>query len=117
MTRIESTSSPSSQTARANRSTSTFVLPVPAPAETKTSPVASTAACCSGFIWASRALHPADGPEVAPRRARAAARVVLHVACADALRERAGVRSGRLEARPELVVLDVVVLRESRQVL
>src|SRR5260370_505987 len=48
ITRIESTSSPRSQTARTKRSTMTAVLPVPAPAETNTSPVASTAArCCS----------------------------------------------------------------------
>ena len=38
MTRIESTSSPRSQTERQKRSTMTVVLPVPAPAETKTTP-------------------------------------------------------------------------------
>ncbi len=55
MTRIESTSTPSSQTARTKRSTSTAVLPVPAPAETKTSPRASIAAACSGFgAWRTR---------------------------------------------------------------
>src|SRR5690348_11636829 len=47
MTRIESTSSPRSQTARQKRSTMTVVLPVPAPAETKTTPGSSIARSCS----------------------------------------------------------------------
>ena len=68
ITRTESTSRPASQTARTKRSTSTVVLPVPAPAETKTSPRASIAACCSGFgADRSCAPHPAHRPEVAPR--------------------------------------------------
>src|SRR5450830_1886600 len=49
MTSNESTGSPRSMTARQKRSTSTVVLPVPAPAETKTSPDASIARCCSGL--------------------------------------------------------------------
>jgi hypothetical protein len=49
ITRIDSTSTPSSQTARVKRSTSTFVFPVPAPAETNTSPRASVARSCSGL--------------------------------------------------------------------
>ena len=49
MTRSESTSSPSSRTARANRSTRTVVLPVPAPAETNVVPRASIAARCWAF--------------------------------------------------------------------
>src|SRR6266446_7610241 len=56
MTRMESTSSPRSQTARTKRSTSTAVLPVPAPADTKTSPVASTAARCCSFMPFSLSL-------------------------------------------------------------
>src|SRR5436190_15940789 len=56
MTRIESTSSPRSQTARTKRSTSTAVLPVPAPADTKTSPAASTAARCCSFTRALPSL-------------------------------------------------------------
>ena len=49
ITRIESTSSPRSQTARQKRSTMTVVLPVPAPAETKTTPGSSIARVCSRF--------------------------------------------------------------------
>jgi hypothetical protein len=49
MTRIESTSSPRSQTARQKRSTMTVVFPVPAPAETKTTPGSSIARSCSRF--------------------------------------------------------------------
>src|SRR5689334_19855292 len=114
MTSTDSTSRPSSQTARTKRSTSTLVLPVPAPAETKTSPVASTAARCCGFT--SRPLDPAHRPEVAPGWARAATRVVPHVTGADAIREAASPLPRRLDQRPEVLVVDVVVLLEARQV-
>src|SRR5436305_14948358 len=112
MTSSESTESPRAHTALAKRSTRTVVLPVPAPAETKTSPPASIAACCSGFgaRVSTAALMPAPAPakpapplpgrlrraygscpphaahrrERAPAGARAAAlRIVLHVARAD----------------------------------
>src|ERR1051325_5182617 len=56
MTRIESTSSPRSQTARQKRSTMTVVLPVPAPAETNTTPGSSIARSCSVFGAASTTL-------------------------------------------------------------
>src|SRR5439155_12733119 len=65
----------------------------------------------------SRAGHPADAPEVAPRRTRAAARIVAHVALADALRQRARIGARRLQPRPELVLAQVIVARVSRQLL
>src|SRR5947209_7425825 len=133
MTRIESTSRPWSHTARAKRSTSTAVLPVPAPAETKTSPVASTAASCCSFtpstsqnngpvsdteercLTPSRPLHAAHGPQVAPRRALAAARVVLDVSGADASGE-APRRLLRARDRvPERVLVEVVGADVSRE--
>src|ERR671935_739703 len=148
ITRIESTSSPSSQTARTKRSTRTDVLPVPAPAETKTSPPASTAASCSGFIWAiaasprrchhhlqarakrwdlpnpckvrqhfSRPRHPAHRPQVAPGRALAALRVVADVARLDPPRVRRCPLARGLDLRPELVLAEVVALREAGHVL
>src|SRR5690242_20320751 len=104
MTRIESTSSPRSQTARTKRSTSTAVLPVPAPAETKTSPVASTAARCCSFTLAP--WHPADGPEVAPGGAVVPLRVVAHVAAADALRERARRLARAVDGAPERLLVE-----------
>src|SRR5439155_21764400 len=110
ITRIDSTSIPSSHTARAKRSTSTFVLPVPAPAETNTSPRASTALCCSefkamSFIFVSRAKRrdelvpenaqhfsryscppdPTHGPQLTPRGAVAALAIVPHVAGANSV--------------------------------
>src|SRR5436305_7952851 len=109
MTRIESTSRPWSHTARAKRSTSTAVLPVPAPAETKTSPVASTAAsCCSFTLPPSRPLHAAHGPQVAPGRALAAAGVVLDIAGPDAAGEAARrfLRGG--DRVPERVLVEIV---------
>src|SRR5579864_1331975 len=131
MTRIESTSRPWSHTARANRSTSTAVFPVPAPAETKTSPVASTAAICCSFTrrhpagnrdtvsdteercltptsLSSWSLHPAHGPQVAPGRALAAARVVLDVAGADAPGEAARRLLRTRDHRPERILVEVV---------
>src|SRR4051794_12097625 len=115
MTSTDSTSSPCSQTARTKRSTSTLVLPVPAPAETKTSPSASTAAVCCSFT--SRPLHAAHRPEVAPGRAVAALRVVAHVARTDALRVAARTLARALDERPELLLREVVVALEARQVL
>src|SRR5581483_798547 len=115
MTSTDSTSRPCSHTAPTNRSTSTVVLPVPAPAETKTSPFARTAACCSGFI-VSRPLDTAHRPEVAPARALAALRVVPDVPRADAPREAGGTLPRRVHHRPELVVRQVVVLLVARQV-
>src|SRR5918994_604627 len=149
MTRIESTSIPSSQTARTKRSTSTAVFPVPAPAETNTRPFASIAACCSGFgcqvtaespllpridrslqtaarakparregdsaSGVSRPLHPAHRPEVAPRRALAALRIVTDVAGADVTGELAGSCSRRLDLRPERLFVEVVVPRVARE--
>ena len=49
ITRSESTSTPSSITARVNRSTRTVVFPVPAPAATNTRPRASIASSCCAF--------------------------------------------------------------------
>src|SRR5205823_11471411 len=62
----------------------------------------------------SRAPHPAHRPEVAPLRALAALRVVPDVARADPLREAAGELPRRLHARPELVLGEVVLLRQPR---
>src|SRR5690242_863870 len=133
MTRIESTSRPPSHTARTKRSTSTAVLPVPAPAETKTSPVASTAASCCSFTTTeppqvtvcyllrsgsrsrSRPLHAAHRPEVAPGRALAVLRVVADVARADPAAELARLRARALDERPEGLLVVVVVPREAVQ--
>src|SRR5207302_10705209 len=133
MTRIESTSTPWSHTARANRSTSTIVFPVPAPAETNTSPFASTAASCCSFTRASsqnngpvsdteercltpsRALHPAHRPQVAPRRALAPARVVLDVAGADAAGQAARRLLGARDRAPERVLVEVVGAHVARE--
>src|SRR5690242_683461 len=70
MTRIESTSSPRSQTARQKRSTMTVVLPVPAPAETKTTPGSSIARSCSVFGPASTTLTALRLDPVAPGQRR-----------------------------------------------
>src|SRR5579884_3375321 len=107
MTSTDSTSSPSSHTARTNRSTSTVVFPVPAPADTKTSPLASAAARCCGFT--SGPLHAAHRPHVAPGGAAAALRVVAHVPGPDALGARARTFARGLHQPPELVVREVVV--------
>src|SRR6266446_3466638 len=115
ITSTDSTSSPCSQTARTKRSTSTLVLPVPAPAETKTSPFASTAACCCSFT--SSSFHPADRPEVAPRRAGAAAWVVRHVTRADTLAQIVRKRPRAFEALEELLVVEIVRAREARELL
>src|SRR5215218_11216811 len=145
MTRIESTSTPSSQTPRTNRSTRTAVLPVPAPAETKTRPFASIASSCSGFgvqltntapdvrsldrslqtaarakpvrpegdiaSDVSRSLHPAHRPEIAPRGALAALRVMPDVSGANVAGELACRRARRLDLRPESILVEVVVAR------
>src|SRR5438105_10700104 len=112
MTRIEPTSTPSSQTALAKRSTSTSVLPVPAPAETKTLPRASIAACCSEFGCLGT-LHPAHRPELAPGRALAALRVVLDVAAADAPDETPRELLRTLDLAPERLLVEVVGAREA----
>src|SRR6266550_597705 len=140
MTSSESTSSPSSQTARTNRSTRTDVLPVPAPAETNTSPRASTAASCSALSVmdgshvtairqqisrakrgdktspAQRAQHfarkscPSD-PAHAPQRAPARALAALRVV-ADV----AGADSFRELPRLDLRALDLLPERVLAQV-
>src|SRR4051794_4159392 len=110
MTSTDSTSSPSSHTARTNRSTSTVVFPVPAPAETNTSPRASTAARCSGFNGGpSWTLHAAHRPEVTPGRARAALGVVVHVAGADALGVAERALACGVDEAPEGLLVEVVV--------
>src|SRR5580765_8527453 len=111
MTRIDSTSTPSSQTARAKRSTSTFVLPVPAPAETKTSPRASTARCCSGLSF----THASRGTSTRARTrwAVAALGVVFDVALAHSVDDVDGEVAGALDLAPESLFVEVVVLRES----
>src|SRR5262245_59861775 len=63
----------------------------------------------------SRALNPTDGPEVAPRGAAVALRVVAHVSDPDPLGVLAGALAGRVDLRPEGVVVEVVVPREPRQ--
>ena len=70
ITRIESTSSPRSQTARQKRSTMTVVLPVPAPAETKTTPGSSIARSCSRFGPASTTLTALRLDPCAPGKRR-----------------------------------------------
>src|SRR5919109_3558162 len=143
MTRIESTGRPRSQTARTKRSTITRVLPVPAPAETKTTPVASIAAVCSGLVFPalirrapkkgihggnlvspmpapgvpprSCALHPAHRRELTPRvAASAATRVVADVARADPPDEPAGQFLRPLDLPPERLLVEVVALVEPR---
>src|SRR5688572_19127046 len=86
ITSSDSTSMPSSQTARTKRSTSTVVLPVPAPAETKT--------------W--------------PRAAVAALGVVHDVARLNPLREATRQLARALDLAPEGLLVEVVVLREAR---
>src|SRR5215210_3357395 len=151
MTRIESTSTPWSQTARQNRSTITVVLPVPAPAETKTTPCSSMALSCSSFGAATTLTsapgiagvpgqrrrrprrqsrpglrrtsqatcsgppHPAHRPEIAPLRARAALRVVAHVALANAGDRCLRVLLGAVDLAPERVLVEVVVALEPGQ--
>src|SRR5438132_9911457 len=120
MTSTDSTSRPSSQTARTNRSTRTVVLPVPAPAETKTSPRASTAARCSALSAAvvmSCPLDPAHPPEVAPGRARPALRIVANVARPDPFGGSTGALARAVDDAPERVFVEVVGLRELRQVI
>src|SRR4029077_17219734 len=96
------------------------VFPVPAPAETKTSPVASTAACCCSFTLApelpperararSRALHAAHRPQVAPRRALAALRIVANVPAADLAGQRPRLQTRLVDRRPERLLLEIVV--------
>src|SRR5215210_5821310 len=53
--------------------------------------------------------HAAHGPEIAPLRARAALRVVAHVALADAADGRLRVLLGALDLAPEGVLVEVVV--------
>src|ERR1043166_6105371 len=119
MTRIESTASPRSQTARQKRSTMTVVLPVPAPAETKTTPGSSIARSCSTLGPACSttlmSLHPAHRPQVAPGRAREAAlRVVANVALANAGDGGARLLLRPLDLAPEPLLVDVVVARVTR---
>src|ERR687891_1176497 len=87
MTRIESTSSPRSHTARTYRSTSTDVLPVPAPADTKTVPSASTAASCSSFN-PSRVSMTVTTPPRLRRRVRVGGGAGLRPAGAQARLDR-----------------------------
>ena len=93
---------------------------MPAPAETKTVPLASTAASCSSFR--RRALgdsaHDRGTRQIGQRSHQAwtavALRVVLHVTGADALRVRPRALARRLDLCPERLLVQVVVLGEAR---
>src|SRR5262249_29712316 len=64
----------------------------------------------------SRALHPAHRPEVAPRGAAVALRVVAHVTRTNAGRVLARSLPRRLDLAPERLLVEVVVLREPGEV-
>src|SRR5207237_4055342 len=65
------------------------------------------------LVARSRALYPAHRPELAPRRAGIAARIVLDVALANALHQSERQLARALDLPPERILLKVVVIHEA----
>ena len=88
-------------------------MPVPAPAETKTTPGASIAACCSGFGAFDRA-HARLTRHIGQSSHQVGQEPPVGSCCtspvADALDDACGVLARALDPAPERVLVEVVVL-------